>query len=850
VDRQPLHGIRVIELATGVSGPYAAKLLADYGAEVIKVEAPGGDPTRHEGASQGRRPDPEASPLFLHLNPNKRSIVADLDDSDGVDLVRRLVATANVVIESETPGRLAAIGLGSDELRRSNPGLVVTSVTPFGQTGPLAGEAGGDLVAYAMGGPMHATGDPEREPMKLAGRIVEYQCGSVAALATLGAVAMAESSGHGTDVDVANYETQAASIDRRAALAVGYQYDDEVGSRIGGGRLGPIPAGIYPSADGYSQIVFAPNWMPRLAAMLEDDELARRFADPGWIDDEDLPDLLNAALFSWTLTRTKQEAMEEAQGWGLAVMPVNTTTEVLADPHFQSRGFWHEVDHPTVGRYRSPGPPFRMAAGWIPSRPPPHLDQHRDEIEAELAPVTGSTEPVATPAGTTASSQPAGGPDARRLPLEGIRVLDLTVVWAGPLCTTLLSDLGAEVVRLDNPNLFPTATRGAIPRPNRGRERDMGQFWGRFPDGDGGDRPWNRVGAFTCHARNKLGATLDLRTEQGRETFLDLVAVSDVLVENNSVKVLPSLGLDWEVLRARNPRLVMLRMPSLGLDGPYSSYVGFGAHLEALCGLSSLRGYRDLDPTSLDGTYFMDPASGVAAAFAALCALRRRARTGVGELIEFAQAENLLNYIGEYLIDASVTGEAHECHGNRHPNRAPQGAYRCGPPSTEVESWMVLSVPDDRAWTALVAAIGSPDWATDPALATEEGRRASADQLDDHLARWAAGLTVEEAVANCRSAGVPAGPVLDEAGLYGDPQLRERGFFRINGSADVPPIEFPGHQWHWDGPPMRWDELNVMGRDNDVVYRDLLGRNDDEMAALEADGHLADGYRDAEGNPL
>ncbi len=846
MDRQPLHGIRVIELATGVSGPYAGKLLADYGAEVIKVEPPGGDPSRHEGASPGDRPDPEASPLFLHLNTNKRSIVADLEHPDGVDLVRRLVATADVVIESETPGRLTAVGLGADRLRDGNPGLVVTSVTPFGQTGPLAGEAGGDLVAYAMGGPMHATGDPEREPMKLAGRVVEYHCGSVAALATLGAVAMAEASGQGTDVDVANYETQAASIDRRAALAVGYQYDEEVGTRLGGGRLGPIPAGVYPSADGYVQIVFAPNWMPRLATMLEDDELVRRFADPGWIDDEDLPDLLNAALFSWTLTRTKQEAMEEAQGWGLAVMPVNTTTEVLADPHFETRGFWHEADHPTLGRYRSPGAPFRIDDGWVPGRPPPTLDQHRAEILAELD--------ASVPASASASGPPerpaVGATAGRRLPLDGLRVLDLTVVWAGPLCTTLLSDLGAEVVRLDNPNLFPTATRGAIPRPARGREREMGQLWGRYPDGDGGDRPWNRVGPFTCHARNKLGATLDLRTERGRDTFLDLVAVSDVVVENNSVKVLPSLGLGWEELHARNPRLVMVRMPSLGLDGPYNSYVGFGAHLEALCGLSSLRGYRDLDPTCLDGTYYMDPASGVAAAFATLCALRRRARTGVGELIEFAQAENLMNYIGEYLIDASVTGDAHECHGNRHPNRAPQEVYRCGAPSPDEESWMVLSVPDDQAWAAFVAAIGAPAWATDPTLTTEAGRRAAADELDGHLAHWAAGHTVDETVALCRAAGVAAGPVLDEVGLYRDPQLRDRGFFRVNGSADVPPIEFPGHQWRWDGPPMRWDELNVMGRDNDAVYRDLLGRTDDEMTALEADGHLADGYRDANGQPF
>ena len=859
---QPLAGLQVVELATGVSGPYAGKLLADFGADVVKVEPPTGDPSRHEGVRPGPRPGSEASPLFLHLNANKRSVVADLETVAGRATVSALIGRADAVIESHLPGELAALGIDLVAARENREQLVVTSVTPYGQDGPYAGLPSAEIVTYALGGPMLATGDPDREPIKMAGNVVQYQAGAVAALATLAALLRAEAAGCGAAIDVSNLETQAASIDRRATLAIGHQYDGGNGYRVGGGRIGAIPAGIYPAEDGYCQIVFAPNWMPRVAEMLGDEELIRRIAAPDWLDDEEVPDLLNAAIFGWTLARSKQATMTDAQARQLAITPVNSTTDVLADPHFRQRRFWHRWEHPVAGHYEAPGSPFRLGrhasggpdaatataadGGWVARRPPPLLGQHTDEVLAELA----ADEPTATRAAPTRATATRAAPtattDPDRLPLDGLRVLDLTVVWAGPLATMLLGDLGAEVIRLDNPNLFPTATRGAVPRPRPGHEADFGQFWGRFPGGAGGERPWNRVAAFVSHSRNKLGATLDLRTDLGRRTFLELVDRADVLVENNSVRVLPSLGLGWDVLHARNPRLIEVRMPSLGLTGPYADYIGFGAHMEALCGFSSLRGYPDLDPTWLDTTYYMDPASGVAAAFATLCALRRRRATGRGELVEVAQAENLLNYLGEYLIDASLTGQPHRCHGNRHPHRAPQGAYPC----VGDDRWVALSVADDDQWAALVDALGRPAWATDPALATEDGRRRHHDELDGHLAAWTADRATDDVVAICRSAGVAAAPVLDEAGLFADPQLVARRWFRTNGCDDVPDISFPGHQWRWDGPPLRWDRLNMMGRDNDRVYRELLGKSDAELAALAAERHLADGYLDGDGNPL
>ncbi|MCP5029049.1 MAG: CoA transferase [Actinomycetia bacterium] len=826
---QPLAGLVVVELATGIAGPYAGKLLADYGADVVKVEPPGGDPARRESPRPGPRPDPEHSPLFLHLNRNKRSVVVDPASEQDRALLDTLIAGADVVVESSTPGA-SPPGLDPDGLRAEHSGLVVTSVTPFGRTGPYADWAASELTTYAMAGPLHATGSPDREPIRLAGNILQYQCGAIAAVSTLAAVAMAESSGQGTHVDVSNFETQAGSIDRRIALLVRYVFTGRIGEREGGHREGLIPAGIYPTADGYCQIVFAPNWMPRVAEMLDHDELQERFANPNWMDDEEISGLLSEAIYGWTLTRTKQQTMEDAQARQLAITPLNSTTDVLADHHFRGRGFWTEIEHPAAGTFEAPGPQIRMTDGWAQHRPAPTLGQHTAELGA--SPPPARARPMA--------------PTQRRLPLEGVRVLDLSVVWAGPLCTALLGDLGAEVIRLDNPNLFPTATRGAIPRPRPGHEADLGQYWGVFPNDEGGERPWNRVGAFVCHARGKKGVTLDLRTELGRHTFLRLVEQSDVFVENNSAKVLDQLGLGWDVLHAHNPRLIAARLPSLGLEGPYSDYIGFGAHMEALSGLTSLRGYLDLDPSALDSTYYMDPASGAAATFAILAALRRRQRTGRGELVELAQAENLLNYIGEYFVDASLTGEPHQRHGNRDPHRAPQGVYPCA----GHDRWIAITVANDQEWNALVDTMDSPGWALDAGLATEDGRRAHHDLLDEQLTAWCTRFDRDELAGRLRAAGVTVGAVLDEADLLADPQLAERQFFRKNSSPDVPPALFPGHLWRWDGPDLQWGQLNMMGADNDEIYRGLLGLSDDDMAALDAERHLSLDYLDIDGNPL
>jgi crotonobetainyl-CoA:carnitine CoA-transferase CaiB-like acyl-CoA transferase len=408
-----------------------------------------------------------------------------------------------------------------------------------------------------------------------------------------------------------------------------------------------------------------------------------------------------------------------------------------------------------------------------------------------------------------------------------------------------LADLGAEVIRVDNPWVFPPATRGNSPRPDPSLLAAYGPLGGGYPNLDSSGRPWNKHSMWSAHARNKRSCTLDLRNEVGRDTFFRLVEQSDVLVENNSVNTLDKLGIGWDRLHAANPRLIALRMPPMGLSGPYAEYIGFGISFETLCGLTAMRGYLDADRTSTTAVFHMDPASGATGAFAVMCALRRRERSGVGELIELAQSENMMQHVGEYFVDADRTGRTHEPNGNRHVSRAPQGCYRC----LGDDRWVVISAGTEAEWAGLCDAMGRADLVADQRFATATDRRANHDRLDEILSAWTAGLDRNDVFHRCQAEGVPSGPVLDEADLYADPHLQARGYFRDQGSEDVGRWPFPGHPWRWTGPEMRWEPICRLGADNDYVYREVLGLSDAEYEALDDGGHISLDYLKPDGTP-
>jgi benzylsuccinate CoA-transferase BbsF subunit len=421
------------------------------------------------------------------------------------------------------------------------------------------------------------------------------------------------------------------------------------------------------------------------------------------------------------------------------------------------------------------------------------------------------------------------------LPLEGIRVLDFTVVWAGPFATMLLADHGAEVIRVESLQFFPSVTRGTLARPDKDLARTLPGYAAAYPEYDPGPRPWNRHPMFNPHARNKLGMTVDLSRPKGRELFLKLVSISDILVENHSARFMENLGLTYDVLQRCKPDLIMVSMPAFGMSGPYKYYQGFGINVESVCGLTWLRTYPDADPTETSATLHMDAASGAGAAFAMLAALHYRRRTGKGQFIDFAQAENLMQQIGEILMDDSFNGRSQASLGNRHPTMAPHGCYPC----RGSDRWVVIAIATDAEWQRFCQATGNPSWAQEERFADVAGRYRHQEALDACLTAWTRQHHAWEITERLQQAGIAAGPVMREPDLFTDPHLRARGFFQVVTHAEAGTHVYPGLMWNMSKTPAGIRRPAVrLGEHNDYVYRELLQLSDDEIEALRREGFI------------
>ena len=391
-----MTGLKILDFTHYVAGPYCTKLLADYGADVIKVERPpDGDGARRVGPFPGDEPHPEKSALFLHLNTNKRSIVLDLKNASSIDIVLRLAAWADVVVENFKPGVADRLGIGYAGFSALKPELIYTSISNFGQTGPYRDYQGSEIVFYAMGGEMHSTGLADREPIKLGGNVGLYQAGAVAAVATMGAALTGSfalddesAAGVGQHIDVSILETQLGSVDRRQSALLAHQYTGELSHRPASGGSGGYPNAVYPCSDGYFQINGSRMYFPRAVAMLGNPpELNEpRWEDPSSQGDPAMQEEFESEHFlPWILERTRSEAWQAAQENRVLSGPINTMADLDVDPSFNARGVFTQADHPAVGSLRYPGRPFIMTRSpWQMRRTAPFLGQHTGEVLAEL----------------------------------------------------------------------------------------------------------------------------------------------------------------------------------------------------------------------------------------------------------------------------------------------------------------------------------------------------------------------------------------------------------------------------------------------------------------------------------
>ncbi len=806
----PLSGLRVLDVGRYVSGPYCSKLLADFGAEVIKIESPnGGDISRCCGPFPGDAPDPERSGLFLHLNTNKKSITLDWQSEAGGEILQKLILQADVLVENYDPGVLDC-----QSLRELNPSLILTSISYFGQDGPYRDYKGADIVAQAVGGTMKLTGLPDRQPLKIAGPQAEYQAGLNAAVATMTALYLRDETGMGQHIDISVIEVLASILE---GALLSYSYNRALRKRDGARHRMLHPSTILPCKNGYVHIDAGGDW-ETFARFLEIPELLRYEPEEA----RQKADEVEAQLIPWLASREAEEIFHRAQEWRLPFAMVLGADQLPADQQLRARGFFVDIDHPIAGRLTYPGAPFKMSENTWKAGRAPLLGEHNREIYSSSEYRVASFAATGTGRGTQDSRLKTQDSKLAGLPLEGLRIIDLSQVYAGPYAGKLLADMGAEVIKIES----------AVRSSRGGRKPQTGAV---YPDGEPGERPYNRSAYYNELNRNKYAVGLDLSGEQGREVFGKLVRISDVVVENFSPRVMANFGLDYPTLRQIKPEIIMVSISAYGQTGPYRDYVSFGRGIEAMTGLSQITGYEDSPPLG-PGIAYADATAGLHAAFATLVALHHRRRTGKGQHIDLSLRESLIPLLGEHVLDYSMNRRSPQRRGNRDSSVMFQGCYRC----RGDDAWIAIAICDDGEWSAFCNALGNPPWTVEERFATSAGRQQDQGELDRNIEQWTIEHESDEATCILQQAGIRAGTVRSADELSRDSHLQDRGFLEMVTHPEAGTHAHPGISWKLSHAPGRIRmPAPCFAEHNDYVFGELLGMPKEQLDKLAEEGVIA-----------
>jgi crotonobetainyl-CoA:carnitine CoA-transferase CaiB-like acyl-CoA transferase len=772
----PLSGLRILEIATEIAGPYAGKLFADAGADVVKVEPSDGDPMRRHTAS-GTVPEGDSA-LFQFLNTSKRSLVSPASSAE----VLALAAAADVIIvDSETSDSELEM------LQAAGQHSVVVSITPFGRRGPWVGTPATEFTLQASCGSSGGRGVTGGHPLAAGGRLGEWIGGAYAAVAAIAFARRAQQHGVGEFIDVSLLEAMTITMGGLGVVAAQINPTSGMPS-----RSLELPS-IEPTADGY--VGFCTITGQQFQDFLV---LIERFE---WLDDPDLASFagrlrrreeFSAAVRAWTTKRTTAEVIEAASALRIPVAPIGSPNTVMDIDHFVERGVF-----------------VRNPAGFAQPRPPYRIEGAQAQPFA-AAPAFGNA--AGALSWPMREREPADAGAAAIRPLSDLRILDLTAFWAGPSGSLLLASLGADVIKVEG-----------VKRPD-----GMRYAGGRPP---GTDQWWETGSIFLAVNENKRGLTLELGTPTGHELALQLIKQCDVVMENFSPRVMTNLDLDWNIVSAANPAALMVRMPAFGLDGPWRDRVGFAQTMEQVSGMAWMTGEADGSPVIPRGA--CDPIAGLHAAFATIVALEHRRQTGAGALVEVTMVEAALNVAAQLVVEKSAYGDTLMRAGNRGSVASPQGIYG----SAGDDAWVAIAVVTDAHWQALCAVTGAPELAKEPALAGICGRRDDAARIDELIAAWTSDRTPQEATDLLQAAGIPAAVVTASRDLLANPQLVARRFFQeldhpVIGSCHMPSLPLrlaaPDHEWLSRPAP-------TLGQHNGEILTDLLGQDSEAIAELSGE---------------
>jgi crotonobetainyl-CoA:carnitine CoA-transferase CaiB-like acyl-CoA transferase len=804
-----LKGLRVLDL-TDARAHLAGKILGDLGADVVKVEPPGGDAVRHAGPWLAGAAHPERSLAWLAYNTSKRGIVLDLEAEPDRTALRALARHADVLLESDAPGAMAARGLGPLALHAENPRLVYASITPFGQTGPYAELLAHDLVIVALGGNASLTGPPDRPPVRCSMPTAHYHGGAEAALAVLIALLQRDDTGEGQEVDVSLHETQLQSL---LSFPAQFALHRRVTKRSGG-RLGRLRE-IWPAADGDISYGLrgGPTRVRNLRATVE--WMAETGDAPDWLVTYDwehynhntLPDTeiarLEDAFGAFFAKRTRAELYAEALARRILLAPCNDAAAILGHEQLRTRELFATVAHPEQGAsFELPDFFAKTADGAIRiRRRAPQLGEHQAEVleewkQASPFPAAAPREPRATP---------------QRGALAGLRVLELGSGAAGPVATRYFVEHGAEVIRIES-RRAPDFLRVLFLTPDSKLGVDGSPM-------------------FLLLNPDKQSFAVDLTKPEGIALVRRLALEwADVVSENFAPGPIDKWGLSHASLAAERPSLVMSSACLFGQTGPQRHYPGFGGQGSAISGFNHITGWPDREAHGPAHT-ITDSLSPRFVALGIAAALLEQRRSGRGRYLDLSQIEAAVYVQSEVVARASANGEVPGRHGNRDEHVAPHGVYPC----RGDDRWIAIAAQDDAAWRRLRAALGEPAWAQDPALDTAAGRLARADDLDAALAAWTREQDAPALMQRLQQARVEAGLVAKEADLLDDPQLAQRGHFVPFEHPQLGTLLLERSGFRLSASPGGYRRAGpCLGEHGESILRDVLELDDAEIARLAA----------------